>query len=382
MAVARVIAAAIEQGAPAYNAGQVAVCASLYAEAASRLLQSHSEELSANVRSQLQKTLDESNRTPLGGSQGKAAPADQLAWSFRRAFDAQLALRQRPAEEQLERGPAREVAEAIAQGAPMYNRGDITGCVRVYTATAQSLLRRPDLGKEVRETLRAALKQCGDRPGDDNGNAWMLRRALDGAAAAPSSGLGALDAEDADRGQKGVLLRNFSLGSGLDLQGSCVNDTVMGGRSNSRFRLTSEGAVFEGAVTKQGGGGFVSLRLQGPGGALVQALRGRRGVAFNVRSLEGCTAWKLQLNEGMGGTQWQAGFTAPTRDTETLKLPFSAFVPTWRGMPQGGRGITDQELSRIQGVGFMLSFLEDDGSKSATFREGKFSLLINWIASY
>ena len=50
---------------------------------------------------------------------------------------------------------------------------------------------------------------------------------------------------------------------------NAVNDDVMGGRSSSSMRLTSDGsAVFEGEVSLDNNGGFASVRTEVPVGAL------------------------------------------------------------------------------------------------------------------
>jgi hypothetical protein len=93
----RLIQEAISIGAPAYNAGLsnasnggIAKCAEIYAKTATQLLGSFRFELAPNVISKLEDTLQtiaqlQDKRGGIG------SPVDEVAWSFRHAFDAHLA---------------------------------------------------------------------------------------------------------------------------------------------------------------------------------------------------------------------------------------------------------------------------------------------------
>lgn len=242
-------------------------------------------------------------------------------------------------------------------------------------------MERSDVDQSARTMLAEALQQC-ERSRDANSNAWALRRALDDAksSSAEPRQVEARDRVPAETGA--TLIHNFSNGKGLKISASAVNDTVMGGRSDSRMKSEAEGAVFEGNVTKRGGGGFASLKFEpNDSSALAGALRGKTGIAFNVRCLRGCKSWKFQLNEGYNATTWQADFVA-SNSSGVQRIPFSDFVPTWRGRPQGRAGLTNSSLEKICTFGFMLSFLTADGAISSDFEEGPFSLSIARVETY
>ena len=133
-------------------------------------------------------------------------------------------------------GVRERVAAAIREGVPLYNGGDAAGCARVYGLAAQELLGAVGPGGQA--TLRRALEADGGA----DARAWALRRALDSVA---------------DGGGPG-LLRDFVALQGLPMATFVVNDTVMGGRSDSSVTQ----GVFRGSVTKRGGGGFASARFQ------------------------------------------------------------------------------------------------------------------------
>lgn len=387
---------AIDNGVPAYNAGQIAACASTYAQTAQVLLDNHRNELSASVAQMLEAGL----RSPAvneaqqlaNGRQQQGSAVDKLAWSLREAFDLHLASPQGALTTAATTRTASSTVDAlitaaISKGVPAYNRGDPNACQSIYATAVKQLIARYDLPLDTKQRLAAVLNECSESPLDPDGNAWKLRRVLDSVVASRSAG-DAVDERRVTRANSSSaaqgIIRNFSMDIGLELRTSCVNDTVMGGRSNSAVEKTADGIIFKGSVTRRGGGGFVSVRFEASDSrAFVQTLRGGSGISCKVCCIRGCSAWKLQLNEGRNGVQWQSGFNVPsTESASAIRIPYTAFVPTWRGSPQRGRGLTDADLQNIQAVGFMLSFLEDDGSESRNFQEGDFALLVNWISVF
>jgi hypothetical protein len=158
----------------------------------------------------------------------------------------------------------------------------------------------------------------------------------------------------------------------------------MGGQSRSSVQLTSQGALFQGDVTRRGGGGFASVRFTPDDIASFRRLLSSKGLLVTVKCT-GCAAWKLQLNEERGwmgaGTQWQADFDAPSAEGQ-LRVPFSSLIPTVYGRPQGSAGLTKAAVDNMAGVGFMMSFLSANGVESRQFRPGAFSLTIKSVEVY
>ena len=104
-----------------------------------------------------------------------------------------------------------------------------------------------------------------------------------------------------------------------------INDTVMGGVSESRFVETDAGAAFTGTVSLENGGGFASVRA--PEGRY--DLSGGDGVRLTVRG-DG-KRYKLTLYTEPGGRiSYRVPFEAPESWTG-LVLPFDALTPYRRG---------------------------------------------------
>jgi len=379
---------AVSVGAPAYNAGDIALCAEIYKVVAERLLAEHRRELTPEVARDLEVVLQNDRALPGGGARsgGKGSPIDRLAWSYRRAFDAHLDRRpQTLMKQQGVTRPIREVvAQTIAQGAPAYNRGDMVGCVNAYSATARSLVERTDLDTSARLALTAALQQC-QKSADVNANAWALRRALD--AASVSSAVGSTPASsqrDAPSSGGGALIRDFTSGDGIAVRASVVNDTVMGGGSSSSVSLTGNGMLFEGNVTKRGGGGFASVRFDpADRAAFARVLTKGTGIIVSTNRICGGSVWKFQIMEGSDGTSWQADFNAPQSEQGSVqRIPFSSLHPTWRGRPQGRPGLTSEALRNARSFGFMMSFLSADGGNNNGFEDGPFALNILRVEVY
>lgn len=146
-----------------------------------------------------------------------------------------------------------------------------------------------------------------------------------------------------------------------------VNDTVMGGVSDSTFGLTDKStAVFAGNVSLENNGGFASVRSAPKD----LDLDGNEGVLLRVKG-DG-KAYKLSARQDalFDGTTYQATF--PTRADEwvTLQVPFKYMVPTFRGVTLRNRPPLD--ASRIQSFGFLIS------DKQA----GPFRLEVDWIVAY
>jgi monofunctional biosynthetic peptidoglycan transglycosylase len=104
-----------------------------------------------------------------------------------------------------------------------------------------------------------------------------------------------------------------------------VNDTVMGGVSESAFVPTDDGAAFCGTVSLEHGGGFASVRA--PEGRY--DLTGATGVRLRVRG-DG-KRYNLTLYTRPGGRiSYRVPFTAPEQ-WANVGLSFDALTPYRRG---------------------------------------------------
>ena len=149
--------------------------------------------------------------------------------------------------------------------------------------------------------------------------------------------------------QSRILITDFS--SLAHQKWQITNDTVMGGRSESRFQINSEGnAVFLGHVSLENNGGFASVKNHEP------------------QNLEGCTIIKIRLKgdgkrysfriqTGSDGRvdSWNYESRFDTKDEEwiTAELPLSEFQAVFRG-----RSVPDApalDASGVQRYGFLIS---------------------------
>jgi hypothetical protein len=71
------------------------------------------------------------------------------------------------------------IMQAIQLGAPAYNQGDIEGCYRFYSLTAERLLREHPECPGVHAALREGQQRC-TQLWDVDERAWALRDTFDG----------------------------------------------------------------------------------------------------------------------------------------------------------------------------------------------------------
>ena len=134
-----------------------------------------------------------------------------------------------------------------------------------------------------------------------------------------------------------------------DLDWRVVNDNVMGGRSQGGFRIVDGVLVFSGS-TNTNGGGFSSIPSAGrpavPGDATAVRLRlrgdGRRYI--------------VRLENTDGVAFWADFQTCSKGEWETVSVPFTRFVPRFRGRRLVGPVLAP---AQIAGIGLMIYDGED-----------------------
>lgn len=132
-------------------------------------------------------------------------------------------------------------------------------------------------------------------------------------------------------------------------QWQAVNDGVMGGISDGRFRITADGTMeFFGTLSLENNGGFASVRSRpadlglDAGDTVVVRLRGDgREYVLNLYTKSRQTAFSYRA-------------PLPTRKDEwtEVRVSLADFVPTSFGRRVQGMGPVDP--SQISGLGFML----------------------------
>lgn len=146
-----------------------------------------------------------------------------------------------------------------------------------------------------------------------------------------------------------------------------INDGVMGGVSTgSLVAREGEGAVFRGIVSFDNNGGFASVRSV-PGEF---RLAGHQGFTLRVKGDGKTYKILLKTSAALDGVQYQARFQPPPAVWKWLSIPFSSFVPAFRG-----RVLTDGDPldpARVVTVGLMISDRQ----------EGPFSLTLSSVSVY
>ena len=106
-----------------------------------------------------------------------------------------------------------------------------------------------------------------------------------------------------------------------------VHDGVMGGVSVGRASFVDRAARFEGRVSLQNNGGFVSFRLTSP----QPDLSGFDGLRLKVRGAGRVYKVSLRTDGTWDGVAWQASFATTEGEWDTIELEFDDLVPRWRG---------------------------------------------------
>lgn len=130
-----------------------------------------------------------------------------------------------------------------------------------------------------------------------------------------------------------------------------IGDRVMGGMSDGSL-VVSEGGIgeFSGTVRLDNGGGFASVKSDLPDPLDVSDFKG-----IELSALGDGRTYKvgLRTSSDRQSLVYQHGFVPETEQWGLVQLPFSDFIPTWRG-----RTINDApplDLNNLQSVSLFVS---------------------------
>ena len=105
-----------------------------------------------------------------------------------------------------------------------------------------------------------------------------------------------------------------------------VNDSVMGGRSSSKYTFTGKTVTFTGEVSLKNNGGFASLRMIWPfekaNNNRIQLKLIGDGKAYQFR---------LRTNRGFDGAAYVYQFNTIKDKLITIEMDIDQFVPSFRG---------------------------------------------------
>ncbi len=152
----------------------------------------------------------------------------------------------------------------------------------------------------------------------------------------------------ADSGSgKDRLLTDFGSGS-ADLGWYVLNDNVMGGRSEGDF-TTAQGDLYFTGRTNTRGGGFSSIRTQ----PLRLDLSNHTGIRVQVKGDGRRYTWRLTTGARWRGREvgYWAEFGTDDDQWRTVDIPFSSFVPRFRGYQLDGPAL---DASDIRSMGLMI----------------------------
>jgi NADH dehydrogenase [ubiquinone] 1 alpha subcomplex assembly factor 1 len=146
-----------------------------------------------------------------------------------------------------------------------------------------------------------------------------------------------------------------------------INDVVMGGISVSIFEyLDPSSATFTGIVSLENSGGFASVRSA----PSLYDLRDYAGLKLRVRGDGKKYKMNLRTEAAMDGVQYQALFEPRCEMWSEIMIPFSEFVPMFRGARVHHAPSLD--TASLCTFGFLIS------NKQA----GSFRMDIDWIGAY
>jgi NADH dehydrogenase [ubiquinone] 1 alpha subcomplex assembly factor 1 len=146
-----------------------------------------------------------------------------------------------------------------------------------------------------------------------------------------------------------------------------INDVVMGGVSVSRFEYVGpSAAMFAGRVSLDNSGGFASVRSA----PSLYDLRDYEGLKLRVRGDGKKYKMNLRTEAATDGVQYQAVFEPRRAMWSEIMIPFSEFVPMFRGARVHHAPSLD--TASLCTFGFLIS------NKQA----GEFRMDIDWIGAY
>ena len=146
-------------------------------------------------------------------------------------------------------------------------------------------------------------------------------------------------------------------------QWQTVNDGVMGGRSDGKFRITKDKSMqFFGTLSLENNGGFASVRSR----RIKLDLKQDDSLLFKVRGDGRRYSFNLYVPRPLIAFSYRASFQTKKDEWIEVSLPLEKFVATSFGRVVRNQKLDPREVNRL---GILL------GDKKA----GKFNLEIDWI---
>ena len=146
-----------------------------------------------------------------------------------------------------------------------------------------------------------------------------------------------------------------------------INDNVMGGISQSEVVFRDAGtAIFQGTVSLENNGGFASTRTK----PRSYNLAGYTGLIVRIQGDGKNYQLRVRTDNRFDGISYRHHFTTQPDTWVNIRVPFSEFVPVFRGRIL--EDVSSVSPDQIQQIGFLI----------ADKQAGKFRLEIDWIKAY
>ncbi len=147
----------------------------------------------------------------------------------------------------------------------------------------------------------------------------------------------------ADDSVSEILLTDIT-SSSADFGWYVLNDNVMGGRSEGTFKEEKGTLVFTGD-TNTSGGGFSSIRTR----AMQLDLSGQAGIRLRVKGDGRRYTWRLTTSARWRGRQvaYWADFETRKGSWSTADIPFSQFIPRFRGYELDGPALDPRQITSM-----------------------------------
>jgi NADH dehydrogenase [ubiquinone] 1 alpha subcomplex assembly factor 1 len=128
-----------------------------------------------------------------------------------------------------------------------------------------------------------------------------------------------------------------------------VNDSVMGGLSQSNLRVVDNVAYFEGVLSLKNNGGFASVRRTGP--LILEG--GNTPISLEINGDGRRYQLRLRTNKGFNGVAYVATFISSGDKWQTLIFNEQDFVAQFRGRLVSRAPALS--FSDVRQIGFMLA---------------------------
>ncbi|WP_267176483.1 CIA30 family protein [Marinicella marina] len=161
-------------------------------------------------------------------------------------------------------------------------------------------------------------------------------------------------------------LQVFKFNQLQDNQHMIVNDSVMGGRSDSEMAMQNDAALYTGKVSLENNGGFASVRMIWPF-ELADTKDQPKVVRLNVKGDGKSYQLRLRTNRGFDGAAYSYQFDTIKDQQQTIYIPVDQFIPTFRGRVL--RDMPKLKFSDVRQMGVLI----------ADYQTGDFAIELHYI---